>query len=148
MDGGLSYRDAGVDLDAARRFTERIAGSVAGGVSGFAGTFALPPMRDPLLVACTDGVGTKLLLAQELLRKPKMSNHARGLWGYSGTTPAGDELTIQSTGMGGPSASIVLEELAGLGCAIAVRVGTCVRRCAHTRFASQGECVMKWWKAW
>ncbi len=68
MDGGLSYRDAGVDLDAARTFTERIAGSVAGGVAGFAGTFALPPMRDPLLVACTDGVGTKLLLAQELGR--------------------------------------------------------------------------------
>jgi phosphoribosylformylglycinamidine cyclo-ligase len=67
-DGGLSYRDAGVDLDAARRFTERIAGSVAGGVAGFAGAFALPPMRDPLLVACTDGVGTKLLLAQELGR--------------------------------------------------------------------------------
>ena len=31
-----------------------------------------------------------------------MSNHARGLWGYSGRTPAGDELTIQATGMGGP----------------------------------------------
>ena len=33
--------------------------------------------------------GRALLLAQELLEQPKMSNHARGLWGYSGQTPAG-----------------------------------------------------------
>lgn len=54
-----------------------------------------------------------------------MSNHARGLWGYSGRTPAGDELTIQSTGMGGPSAAAVLTDLAKLGVRRAVRVGTC-----------------------
>jgi len=69
--------------------------------------------------------GRALLLAQELLRKPRMSNHARGLWGYSGTTPAGDELTIQSTGMGGPSAALVLADLAELGVRRAIRVGTC-----------------------
>src|SRR5258707_10817463 len=51
--------------------------------------------------------GRALLLAQELLEEPKMSNHARGLWGYSGLTPAGDELTIQSTGIGGPRAALV-----------------------------------------
>ena len=33
--------------------------------------------------------GRALLLAQELLEQPKMSNHARGLWGYSGATPEG-----------------------------------------------------------
>ena len=44
-----------------------------------------------------------------------MSNHARGLWGYSGRTPAGAELTIQATGMGGPSAAVVLADLAELG---------------------------------
>ncbi len=70
--------------------------------------------------------GRALLLAQELLEEPKMSNHARGLWGYSGRTPAGDELTIQATGMGGPSAAIVLADLAELGMKRAVRVGTCV----------------------
>jgi phosphoribosylformylglycinamidine cyclo-ligase len=66
-DRQLSYRDAGVDLDAARRHTENIAGMVAGGL-GFAGGLSLPPMRDGVLLACTDGVGTKLLLARELGR--------------------------------------------------------------------------------
>jgi uridine phosphorylase len=65
------------------------------------------------------------LLAQELLEKPKMSNHARGLWGYSGQTTSGLELTIQATGMGGPSAAVVLADLAKLGVRRAVRVGTC-----------------------
>ena len=69
--------------------------------------------------------GRALLLAQELLDQPKMSNHARGLWGYSGETPAGRALTIQATGMGGPSAAIVLADLAKLGVRRAIRVGTC-----------------------
>lgn len=69
--------------------------------------------------------GRALLLAQSLLRKPAMFNHNRGLWGYSGTTHDGLELTIQSTGMGGPSAAIVLSELADLGARSVVRVGTC-----------------------
>jgi uridine phosphorylase len=70
--------------------------------------------------------GRALLLAQELVEQPKMSNHARGLWGYYGITPNGDPLTIQSTGMGGPSAALVLDDLAELGVRRAVRVGTCV----------------------
>jgi uridine phosphorylase len=70
--------------------------------------------------------GRALLLAQELLAEPKMSNHARGLWGYSGVTHAGRPLTIQATGMGGPSASLVLADLAKLGVRRALRVGTCV----------------------
>lgn len=53
-----------------------------------------------------------------------MSNHARGLWGYSGQS-AGGELTIQATGMGGPSAGLVLADLAELGVRRAVRIGTC-----------------------
>ena len=40
-----------------------------------------------------------------------MFNHNRGLWGYTGTAADGAPLTIQSTGMGGPSAAIVIEEL-------------------------------------
>ncbi len=69
--------------------------------------------------------GRALALAQQLLTKPLISNHARGLWGYSGETAAGDALTIQATGMGGPSAAIVLSELAALGVRRAIRVGTC-----------------------
>lgn len=70
--------------------------------------------------------GRALMLAQELLEQPKMSNHARGLWGYSGQTPGGRPLSIQSTGMGGPSAALVLADLAELGVRRAIRVGTCV----------------------
>jgi uridine phosphorylase len=65
------------------------------------------------------------MLAQELLEEPKMSNHARGLWGYTGLTAAGEELTVQSTGMGGPSAAVVLADLAELGVRRAIRIGTC-----------------------
>jgi uridine phosphorylase len=54
-----------------------------------------------------------------------MSNHARGLWGYTGRTASGLELTVQATGMGGPSAAIVLADLAKLGVQRAVRVGSC-----------------------
>ena len=68
--------------------------------------------------------GRALLLAQELLEEPKMSNHARGLWGYSGVTPAGKALTIQATGIGGPSAALVVGDLAELGVRRVVRVGT------------------------
>ena len=69
--------------------------------------------------------GRALRLAQLLLEKPKMLNHNRGLWGYSGVAEDGVPLTIQSTGMGGPSAAIVLEELIELGARRIVRVGTC-----------------------
>ena len=69
--------------------------------------------------------GRALLLAQELLTEPKMANHHRGLWGYTGMAADGQPLTIQATGIGGPSAAIVLEELCDLGVTRAVRVGTC-----------------------
>ncbi len=54
-----------------------------------------------------------------------MFNHNRGLWGYSGTAADGQPLTIQSSGMGGPSAAIVISELADLGARKLIRVGTC-----------------------
>jgi len=70
--------------------------------------------------------GRALALAQDLLEGPRMSNHHRGLWGYYGETKAGGRpLTIQSTGIGGPSSAVVLAELAELGVRRAVRVGTC-----------------------
>jgi uridine phosphorylase len=69
--------------------------------------------------------GRALALAQLLTSEPKMFNHNRGLWGYTGIAADGEPLTIQSTGMGGPSAAIVLEELCDLGLRRAIRVGTC-----------------------
>jgi len=69
--------------------------------------------------------GRALQLAQSLLREPRMCNHARGLWGYTGAAPDGEPLTIQSTGMGGPSAAIVVEELIALGARRLIRVSSC-----------------------
>jgi DeoD family purine-nucleoside phosphorylase len=66
-----------------------------------------------------------LAMAQSLLEEPVMFNHNRGLWGYTGVAPDGDALTVQATGMGGPSAAVVVEELLDLGAATLVRVGTC-----------------------
>lgn len=70
MTDPLSYRDAGVDLDAAQQHTAAIAGLIAGGQTGFAAAHPLPTigMSEPMLVTCTDGVGTKVLLAQSLGR--------------------------------------------------------------------------------
>jgi DeoD family purine-nucleoside phosphorylase len=69
--------------------------------------------------------GRALALAQALLQRPLMFNHNRGLWGYTGIAGDGRALTIQATGMGGPSAAIVLSELIALGARRAIRVGTC-----------------------
>jgi uridine phosphorylase len=66
-----------------------------------------------------------LAVAQVLTEQPKMFNHHRGLWGYTGTARDGEPLTIQATGMGGPSAAIVVEELIALGADTFIRIGTC-----------------------
>lgn len=69
--------------------------------------------------------GRALAVAQALTDSPRMFNHSRGLWGYTGQAPDGELLTVQSTGMGGPSAAIVCEELIALGARRLVRIGTC-----------------------
>jgi DeoD family purine-nucleoside phosphorylase len=69
--------------------------------------------------------GRALRLAEALLDGAKMFNHNRGLWGYTGGAPDGEPLTIQSTGIGGPSAAIVIHELIDLGARRLLRVGTC-----------------------
>jgi uridine phosphorylase len=68
--------------------------------------------------------GRALRLAQLLIAGPRMLNHHRGLWGYSGPAADGRPLTIQSTGLGGPSAAAVVAELVALGARRLVRVGT------------------------
>ena len=75
---GLSYLDAGVDIDAGNELVERIKPAVKStnrsgvltGLGGFGGLFQLDTdrYREPLLVSGTDGVGTKLLLARQLER--------------------------------------------------------------------------------
>jgi DeoD family purine-nucleoside phosphorylase len=66
-----------------------------------------------------------LAVAQALLDQPKMFNHHRGLWGYTGRAGDGELLTVQATGMGGPSVAIVVEELIALGARTFIRIGTC-----------------------
>jgi uridine phosphorylase len=68
--------------------------------------------------------GRALRLAMQLIEGPRMLNHHRGLWGYSGVAADGHPLTIQSTGLGGPSAAAVVAELVELGARRLVRVGT------------------------
>jgi phosphoribosylformylglycinamidine cyclo-ligase len=69
---GITYRDAGVDIDAAEGLVSRIQRmakrtripELVGGIGGFAGLCSLPTgMKDPILVSGTDGVGTKLKVA-------------------------------------------------------------------------------------
>jgi len=69
---GLTYREAGVDIDAGDELVRRIKpmaertriAEQLGGIGGFAGLCALPTgMKEPILVSGTDGVGTKLKLA-------------------------------------------------------------------------------------
>ena len=73
----LTYRDAGVDIDAGNELVERIKPlvrrsfrpEVMGGLGGFGALFNLSgKYREPVLVSGTDGVGTKLKLAQQLGR--------------------------------------------------------------------------------
>ncbi|KAL2611247.1 hypothetical protein R1flu_022939 [Riccia fluitans] len=59
---GLTYKDAGVDIDAGAELVRRIA-AMTPGIGGFGGLF---PFGDSFLVAGTDGVGTKLKLAFDL----------------------------------------------------------------------------------
>lgn len=68
----ISYKDAGVDIDAGNSFVENIkplvrstvVPGVLGGIGSFAGAFELPKgYKEPVMLAATDGVGTKLKLA-------------------------------------------------------------------------------------
>ena len=73
-DATVSYAAAGVDIEAGDRAVELFAPlakkatrpEVRGGLGGFAGLFALGNYRQPLLAAGSDGVGTKLAVAQAM----------------------------------------------------------------------------------
>src|SRR6478736_6244932 len=71
---GISYASAGVDIEAGDRAVELLKPlankatrpEVRGGLGGFAGLFALRSYREPVLASSTDGVGTKLAVAQAM----------------------------------------------------------------------------------
>ena len=73
----MDYRDAGVDVEAGRDFVNQIRNcvhstfrkEVIGGLGGFGGCFELPTgYKQPVLISGTDGVGTKLKIANILIR--------------------------------------------------------------------------------
>jgi phosphoribosylformylglycinamidine cyclo-ligase len=70
----ISYKDAGVDIDAGNEFVDAIKSdvkstfdkNVIGGIGSFAGAYALPTgYKEPVILSATDGVGTKLMIAIE-----------------------------------------------------------------------------------
>jgi uridine phosphorylase len=90
----------------------------------------MPAYLDPMDAIAPDAILTDdpksaLELAVALAGTPRMSNLAHGLWGYLGSRD-GREMTVQSLGIGGPSAAAVLADLAELGVERAVRVGSCI----------------------
>jgi phosphoribosylformylglycinamidine cyclo-ligase len=72
-DRTFTYRDAGVDVqagnEAVRLLRERLRSTkhplVLEGIGGFGGVMRMPPIKDAVLVAGTDGVGTKIMLARQ-----------------------------------------------------------------------------------
>jgi uridine phosphorylase len=95
------------------------------------------PIAADVLVPADPGVA--MALAQRLMVKPLMANHHHGLWGYSGCTESGRELTIQATGIGAPSAVAVLGELAEHGARRLIRIGRCA---ALDRQLTPGDTVL------
>ena len=72
------------------------------------------------------------LIAERFLDDAAERNNERGLLGYTGTFE-GKPVSVQATGIGGPSAAIVVEELIQLGVKRLVRVGTCGALQPHLR---------------
>lgn len=80
-DKSLSYKDAGVDIDAGNQLVDRIKHvakkttrpGVLGGLGGFGALFEIPTgYKQPVLISGTDGVGTKLRLAMDLNKHDKI----------------------------------------------------------------------------
>jgi len=91
-------------------------------------------MTTPLLIRAQPGDVASIVLlpgdpgratrAAERLEDARCYNEFRGLLGYTGTYK-GRPVSVQTTGMGAPSAAIVVEELAMLGAKTVIRIGTC-----------------------
>ncbi len=77
-------------------------------------------------------------IAREFMQDARQVNGERGMLGYTGTFN-GTPVSVQSTGMGCPSAAIVIEELIQLGAQRLIRVGTCGGLQPHLRL---GELVV------
>lgn len=73
------------------------------------------------VIVCGDPGRTKRVA--EFLEEPRLVNDNRGLLTFTGRYK-GREMTVSTTGMGTPSAAIVMEELAALGAKFVIRVGT------------------------
>lgn len=91
----------------------------------------MPVKMTPIEAAARDAIlvgdpRRAFALAQELTVQPKMTHQARGLWGYTGVTAAGRQITVQATGVGGPSAVPVVGDLADQGVTRMIRLGTCL----------------------
>ena len=122
---GRSYREAGVDIDEARRAVEligRVAAStttpaVLGGVGGFGSLFRLDPAPypDPVLVASTDSVGTKLKVALALGRHDTIGvdvvNHCINDIAVQGADPL---FFLDYIGIGRLRAEVVEEIVTGI----------------------------------
>jgi len=75
-DGGFTYKNAGVDVnagnEAVRLLRQRIKSAdhplVLSGIGGFGGAMRMPPLKDAVLVAGTDGAGTKVMIAKAMGR--------------------------------------------------------------------------------
>ena len=76
-------------------------------------------------------------IAERYLEKPRQYNENRALWGYTGTFE-GVPVSVQTTGMGTPSAAIVAEELAMLGVRTMIRVGTPSMASSSATIAAEG----------
>jgi purine-nucleoside phosphorylase len=75
-------------------------------------------------VLCPGDPRRAAYIAESILTDARCVNEERGMLGFTGTFE-GRPLSVQSTGMGCPSAAIVFEELVQLGCTTLIRVGTC-----------------------
>ncbi len=120
-----SYREAGVDIDEAQRALQLIARSAAttttpavlGGVGGFGSLFRFDPSThpDPVLVASTDGVGTKLKVAIALARHDTIGidvvNHCVNDIAVTGADPL---FFLDYVGIGKLRAEVVAEIVAGV----------------------------------
>ena len=91
-----------------------------------------------------DDPGQALALTRVLFDEtPRMFNHHRGLWGYTGIALDGAPLTVQSTGIGGPSAAIVVASCTPWGCGgrcASAAPGRSTPRCARASSWPRRRC--------